>query len=71
MKNKRDEEILATFMEMTKAEPYEATPEELAQIEELREHERRGEIHRQAQKRLEEQRAREKALLEQAKSVVS
>jgi len=67
MKHKHESEILSKLLEMTKAIPYEATPDELAELREEDDFKRSSDRDRAAQARLNETRRQEKALLEAAR----
>lgn len=70
MKHKHESEILSRLLELTKGMPYEASPEELAELRDLDDEKRRSERSREAQARLNEVKRREKALLDLAKGGV-
>jgi len=67
MKHKHESEILSKLLELTNSKPYEATPDELAELREEEDFQRSSERDRAAQARLNETRRQEKALLEQAR----
>lgn len=70
MKNKHESEILSRLLELTRGMPYEATPDELAELRDANEEEKRSERDREAQARLNEVKRQEKALLEMARGGV-
>ena len=67
IKHRHENEILSRLFELTKATPYEASAEELAELREEEDFQRSSERDRKAQARLNEARQREKDLLEQAR----
>ena len=67
VRNMRDNEILTRVLELTEAVPYEATPEELAELKEVEDFKRSSGRDREAQARLNETRKQEQALLDQAR----
>ncbi|KAI9875212.1 MAG: hypothetical protein M1830_008755 [Pleopsidium flavum] len=67
MKHKREPEILALLMEVTKATPVEATPEEQAELQELEEQSRRSETDSRRSAEVNEKRQREANVLAQAR----
>ncbi|KAK4693577.1 large subunit ribosomal protein MRP49, partial [Lecanoromycetidae sp. Uapishka_2] len=67
MKHKHESEILSKLLELTKATPYEATPDEVAELREEEDFTRRSERDRAAQAKLNETRRQERALLEAAR----
>lgn len=69
MKNKHESEILAQLLELTRATPYEVTPEEQDELREVEDDKRFSERSRQAQAKLNEVKRQEKALLDQARGV--
>ena len=71
MKNVHSSEILKSFLNVTKAQPYEASAEEKAELQEVKDFNERSQADREAQDRLNKARAQEKAILEQARGAVS
>lgn len=71
MKHKRDNEILDQFMHITKAIPYEATPEEVTQMAEVKEMETRSRKARAINDKFIADRAREAAILEMARKGIA
>ena len=67
MKHKRDSEILDRLLELTKATPYVASPDEEAELREVDENKTRSERDQKAQMRLNQIRRQEQALLDQAR----
>ena len=67
MKHKHESEILSRLMELTRAMPYEASPDEEAELREVEDEKRRSERDREVQARLNEVKRQEKALLDQAR----
>ncbi|KAL8869799.1 MAG: hypothetical protein Q9174_003996, partial [Haloplaca sp. 1 TL-2023] len=67
MKHKHESEILSELMKATRATPVVATAEEKAEIEELKDQEKRSEADRARNAAYTEQKRQEKALLEQAR----
>lgn len=67
MKHKNESEILSRLLELTKAMPYEASPDELAALRDVVDEKRRSETDREAQARLNEVKRQEKALLNLAR----
>ncbi|KAL8699028.1 MAG: hypothetical protein Q9224_001593 [Gallowayella concinna] len=70
MKHRHESEILSELMEMTKATPVVATPEEEAELRELAEEERQSGLDRARNAAYTEQKRQEKALLDQARGAV-
>ncbi|KAL8969047.1 MAG: hypothetical protein Q9183_002178, partial [Haloplaca sp. 2 TL-2023] len=70
MKHKHESEILSELINSTKATLVVATAEEEAEIEELKDQEKRSEADRLRNAAYTEQKRREKALLEQARGAV-
>lgn len=71
MKNVHSSEILKRFLDVTKAQPYEATAEEKAELQEVKEFNERSQADREAQDKLNKAKAQEAAILEQSRSAVS
>ena len=71
VKNVHSSEILKSFLNVTKAQPYEASAEEKAELQEVKDFNERSQADREAQDRLNKARAQEKAILEQARGAVS
>lgn len=71
MKYKHESEILQQVMELTKAAPVRATPEEEAEMQELQEQKKRSTQDMLRNERLNEQKRQEKALLEQARGAAA
>ena len=71
IKHKHESEILQQVMELTKATPVRATPEEEAEMQELQEQKKRSAQDMLRNARLNEQKRQEKALLEQARGAVA
>jgi len=71
MRNLQETEILERLLVVTKARPYEASPEEQVDLQEVKDFEERSQADREAQNRLNRIKAEEKAMLEQAKGAVS
>ena len=67
MKHKSESEILSRLLEMTKAMPYEATPDELAELRDVEDYNRKTAKDRAAQSRLNQIKRQEQALLDQAR----
>ena len=67
MKHKSESEILSRLLEMTKAMPYEATPDELAELRDVEDYNRKTAMDRAAQSRLNQIKRQEQALLDQAR----
>ena len=67
MKHKSESEILSRLLEMTKAMPYEATPDELAELRDVEDYNRKTTRDRAAQSRLNQIKKQEQALLDQAR----
>lgn len=67
MKHKQDSEILSRLLELTKATPYEASPDELVELREVDDNKMRSDRDKKAQMRLNQIRKQEEALLAQAK----
>ena len=67
MKHKSESEILSRLLEMTKAIPYEATPDELAELRDVEDYNRKTTRDRAAQSRLNQIKKQEQALLDQAR----
>ena len=67
MKHKSESEILSRLLEMTKAMPYEATPDELAELRDVEDYNRKTTKDRAAQSRLNQIKRQEQALLDQAR----
>ena len=70
MKHKNESEILSRLLELTNAMPYEASPDELAELRSVDDERRRSETDREAQARLNEVKRQEKALLNLARGGV-
>lgn len=70
MKHKHESEILKNLMTLTNGQQYEASPDELAELEDVDEARKRGDRDRQAQKNLNERRKQEQSLLDQARGSV-
>ena len=70
MKHKHESEILSRLLELTKGIPYEASPDELAELRDVDDEKRRSERDREAQARLNEVKRQEKALLDLARGGV-
>jgi len=70
MKHKHESDILSRLLEITKGVPYEASPEELAELSDVDDEKRRSERDREAQARLNEVKRQEKALLDLARGGV-
>ena len=68
MKHRHQSAILSDLMDLTKATPVIATPEEEAEVQKLAEEEKRGEIDRARSAAHIEKKRQEKALLDQARS---
>ena len=71
VKNVHESEILKRLLHVTNAQPYEASTEEVAQLQEVKDFNEMSQADREAQERLNKTRAQEKAMLEQDKGVVS
>ena len=67
MKHKSESEILSRLLELTRATPYEATPDELAELKDVEDYSRRTTRDRAAQARLNQIKKQEQALLDQAR----
>ena len=67
MKHKSESEILSRLLEMTKAMPYEASPDELAELRDVEDYNRKTTRDRAAQSRLNQIKKQEQALLDQAR----
>lgn len=67
MKHKHESEILEKLMALTKGIPYEASPDELAELQDVGDYKRRSEEDRQGQAKLNAIIQQEKALLEKAR----
>lgn len=67
MKHKHENEILSRLLELTNGIPYEITPEERAELEEVKDYQKNREKDRVRQERLNERRREEKRLLDQAR----
>ena len=67
MKHKSESEILSRLLEMTRAVPYEATPDELAELRDVEDYNRKTTRDRAAQSRLNQIKKQEQALLDQAR----
>ncbi len=67
MKHKSESEILSRLLEMTKAMPYEATPDELAELRDVEDYNRKSAMDKAAQSRLNQIKRQEQALLDQAR----
>lgn len=70
MKHKHESEILKRLMTVTNGHQYEASPDELREVEDAAESKRRSERDRQQQTTLNEKRKQEQALLDQARGSV-
>ncbi|KAL8728759.1 MAG: hypothetical protein Q9166_005191 [cf. Caloplaca sp. 2 TL-2023] len=70
MKHRHESEILSELLDLTKAVPVVATPEEEAEIQELADEERQAGIDRARNAAYIEQKRQEKALLDQARGAV-
>ena len=70
MKHKHESEILSRLLELTKGMPYEASPDEMAEMTDVDDEKRRSERDRGAQARLNELKKQEKALLDLARGGV-
>ena len=70
MKHKHESEILSRLLELTKGTPYEASPDELAELRDVDDERRRSDKDREAQARLNEVKRQEKALLDLARGGV-
>ena len=70
MKHKHESEILSRLLELTRGITYEATPDELAELRDVDEEQKRSERDREAQARLNEIERQEKALLDLARGGV-
>lgn len=70
MKHKHESEILSRLLELTKGIPYEASPDELAELRDVDDEKRRSDKDREAQARLNEVKRQEKALLDLARGGV-
>ncbi len=71
MKNVHSSEILRRFLDVTKAQPYEASAEEKAELQEVMEFNEWSQADREAQDKLNKAKAQEAAILEQSRSAVS
>lgn len=71
MKDLHETQILERLLAVTKARPYEASPEEQVDIQEVKDFEERSQVDRERQDRLNKIKAQEKAIMEQAKGAVS
>ena len=67
MKHKSESEILSRLLELTKAMPYEATPDELAELRDVEDYNRKSTRDRAAQSKLNQIKKQEQALLDQAR----
>ena len=67
MKHQSESEILSRLLEMTRAVPYEATPDELAELRDVEDYNRKTTRDRAAQSRLNQIKKQEQALLDQAR----
>ena len=67
MKHKSESEILSRLLEMTKAMPYEASPDELSELRDVEDYNRKTTRDRAAQARLNQIKKQEQALLDQAR----
>ena len=67
MKHKQDSEILSRLLELTKATPYEASPDEIAEMREVDDNKMRSDRDKKTQMRLNQIRRQEQALLDQAR----
>ena len=67
MKHKSESEILSRLLETTKAMPYEATPDELAELRDVEDYNRKSAVDKAAQSRLNQIKRQEQALLDQAR----
>ncbi|CAD6574231.1 MAG: hypothetical protein ASARMPRED_006611 [Alectoria sarmentosa] len=70
MKHKHESEILSRLLELTRGITYEASPDELAELRDVDEEQKRSERDREAQARLNEIERQEKALLDLARGGV-
>lgn len=70
MKHKHEGEILSRLLELTRGTPYEASPDELAELRDADEEKKRSERDREVQARLNEVKRQEKALLDLARGGV-
>ncbi|KAF6231266.1 hypothetical protein HO173_010598 [Letharia columbiana] len=70
MKHKHESEILSRLLELTKGMPYEASPDELAELRDVDDEKRQSERDREAQARLNEIKRQEKAVLDLARGGV-
>ena len=71
VKNVRETEILKKLLDVTQANLYKATAEDEAELQEVNDFTKMSQADREAQEKLNKARAQEKAILEQAKGVVS
>lgn len=71
MKHEDETNILASVLQLTKAVPVNATAEELAEMQQLKEEKERGKQDQLRNAKLNEQKRQEKALLEQARGVIA
>ena len=67
VKHKNENEILSRLLELTEGVPYQASPDELAELREVDDEKRRSERDREAQAKLNEVRRQEKELLDMAR----
>ncbi|KAL8858053.1 MAG: hypothetical protein Q9178_005378 [Gyalolechia marmorata] len=67
MKHRNESEILSELMALTKASPVEPSPQEEAELQELAEESRQGELDRARNAAYNERKRQEKALLDQAR----
>ncbi|KAL8812676.1 MAG: hypothetical protein Q9200_000864 [Gallowayella weberi] len=70
MKHRHESEILSELMDMTKATPVTATPEEEAELQKLADEERQSGLDRARNAAYTERKRQEKALLDQARGAV-
>lgn len=70
MRNRTRYDILAQLINVTKAKPVRATPEEERQIRDMEEFEARSEEDRQRMAKVNEERKKEEAILTQARGEV-
>ncbi|KAI4125455.1 MAG: hypothetical protein LQ338_004237 [Usnochroma carphineum] len=70
MKHKHESDILSELVDLTKATPVVATPEEEAEFQQLAEEEKRSALDRVRNAAYTEQKKQEKALLDQARGAV-
>lgn len=70
MKHKHESDILSELMDLTRATPVVATPEEEMELQKLADEQKRGAIDRARNAAYTEQKRQEKALLDQARGAV-